>query len=132
MAEIAREEGFALNRRKSTFLGSGGRQAVCGVVVNIRPNVVRDEYDRLKAMLHNAARLGPQSQNRSGVLDLEAHLRGRIAWIAQLNPGRGERLRRLFAKVDWDRRRRGLRRTAGAELAVRGNGGHFPRGRGRS
>jgi RNA-directed DNA polymerase len=102
VAEIAREEGFSLNRRKSTLLAAGGRQSVCGVVVNVRPNVVRAEYDRLKAILHNAARDGPQSQNRSGVPDLEAHLRGRIAWVACLNPGRGEGLRRRFSEIDWD------------------------------
>ncbi|MDQ6803681.1 MAG: reverse transcriptase family protein [Actinomycetota bacterium] len=101
VAEIVREEGFSLNRRKSALLSAGGRQSVCGIVVNVRPNVVRAEYDRLKAILHNAARRGPQGQNRSDLSDLEAHLRGRIAWVAQLNPDRGEKLRRRFAEIDW-------------------------------
>jgi RNA-directed DNA polymerase len=102
VAEIAREEGFSLNRGKSALRIAGGRQSVCGIVVNVRPNVTRAEYDRLKAILHNVARHGPASQNRAGVADLEAHLRGRIAWVASLNPGRGESLRRRFAQIDWD------------------------------
>jgi hypothetical protein len=36
--------------------------------------------------------------------DFEAHLRGRIAWVASLNPGRGEKLRRRFAQIAWDER----------------------------
>ena len=100
-AKIAREEGFVINREKSALRTAGSRQSVCGVVVNVRPNVIRAEYDRLKATLHNAARHGPQSQNRSGVADFESHLRGRIAWVASLNPQRGEQLRRRFAEIDW-------------------------------
>jgi RNA-directed DNA polymerase len=69
--------------------------------VNARPNVVRSEYDQLKAILNNCARHGPASQNRAGVADFEAHLRGRISWVASLNPDRGDKLRRRFAAIDW-------------------------------
>ena len=34
----------------------GVRQRIAGVVVNDRPNVARDEYDRLKATLHNCVK----------------------------------------------------------------------------
>lgn len=101
VAKIAREEGFAINPRKSALRGAAGRQQVCGIVVNIAPNVTRTEYDTLKATLHHAAREGPERQNRAGVADLEAHLRGRIAWVASLNPHRGDLLRRRFAEIDW-------------------------------
>jgi hypothetical protein len=33
---------------------------------------------------------------------MEAHLRGRVAWVISLNPHRGEKLRRLLAAIDWD------------------------------
>ena len=101
VAEIAREEGFTLNAGKSALRGAGGRQSVCGVVVNVRPNVVRAEYDTLKAILHNAARHGAESQNRAGVEDFRAHLRGRISWVASVNPARAEKLSRRFAEIRW-------------------------------
>lgn len=101
VAEIARDEGFAVNGDKSALHVAGGRQSVCGVVVNVRPNLLRAEYDQLKAILHNAARHGPESQNRTGIADFEAHLRGRISWVASLNPSRGEKLRRRFAEINW-------------------------------
>jgi hypothetical protein len=101
VAEIAREQGFAVNPDKSALSTAVGRQSVCGVVVNVHPNIARAEYDRLKAILHNVARHGPESQNRSGAADFEAHLRGRIAWVASLNPERGEGLLQRFAEIDW-------------------------------
>jgi len=101
VAQIAREEGFRVNPDKTALHPAAGRQRVCGVVVNAHPNVARDEYDRLRAILHNAQRHGPDSQNREDVADFAAHLRGRIAWVAQVNPARGEKLRRRFDRIDW-------------------------------
>jgi ribosome-interacting GTPase 1 len=102
IATIAREEGFAVNTRKSAVTTRAGRQRVCGIVVNERPNVTRREYDQLKAILHNAARRGPSAENRAGVSDFRAHLLGRIAWIESLHPGRGAKLRSEFARIVWD------------------------------
>jgi hypothetical protein len=101
VAGIARDEGFRVNERKSQLMTSAGRQRVCGVVVNERPNVGRREYDRLKATLYNAARYGPESQNRLGHPDFRAHLLGRIAWVESLHAERGARLRRRFEAIDW-------------------------------
>jgi hypothetical protein len=98
VAEIVRDEGFALNTDKTTLRTAAARQQVCGLVVNVAPAVPRGEYDRLKAILHNAARHGAASQ---GLLGREAHLRGRIAWVASLNPARGAKLLRRFEEIDW-------------------------------
>lgn len=101
VAAIAADEGFALHPRKTRSLGRARRQSVCGVVVNERPNLARDEFDRLKAILHRCAVHGPAAENRAGHADWRAHLQGRIAWAAQLNPARAEKLRALFARIDW-------------------------------
>jgi RNA-directed DNA polymerase len=100
VAEAAREEGFALNRRKTWVMGNGARQQVTGIVVNRGVNVGRDEADRLKAILHNCVRHGPASQVR-GISHLREHLQGRISWVEYLNPSRGSRLRRAFEQIQW-------------------------------
>ena len=102
IAGIAREEGFAVNQRKSTLATRAGRQRVCGVVVNDRLNVPRTDYEELKAILHNAARWGPVGANRAAVSDFRAHLVGRIAWVESLNPARGAKLRDRFARIAWE------------------------------
>ncbi len=101
VAAIVRDEGFRLNAAKSMVRAACARQSVCGIVVNQRVNIARGDYDELKAILHNAARDGAAAQNRSGVADFEAHLRGRIAWVSALHPARGEALRRRFDTINW-------------------------------
>lgn len=101
VAAIVGAEGFTLNPAKSTTQSAAGRQQVCGVVVNVRTNLRRTDYDTLRATLHNAARHGPQGQNRDLVPDFRAHLLGRISWAEALHPARGRKLRELFAQIDW-------------------------------
>lgn len=100
---VANEEGFTLHRRKTRMMPASQRQQVTGLVVNHHVSTPRPEYERLKAILHNAARDGGQSQNREGHSDFAAHLRGRIEFIAHHSPNRGERLRRVFRTIDWSR-----------------------------
>jgi hypothetical protein len=99
--DIARDEGYAVNTGKTRIMRRAGRQRVTGLVVNDHLNVPRADYDVLKATLHNCLRNGPQAENRSGLADFRAHLEGRIAWVENVNPARGERLRRMFDGIKW-------------------------------
>jgi len=98
---VVRDEGFRLNPRKTGVMPRAGRQRLGGLVVNDRPRVARDEVDRLRAILHNCRRWGPASQNRDDHPAYAAHLRGRIAWVAQHDPDRGRRLLAAYDAVDW-------------------------------
>jgi hypothetical protein len=98
---IVLEEGFEVHTRKSHFMRQGVRQQVAGIVLNARPNVRRDEYERLKAILTNCLRHGPSGQNREGRPDFRAYLAGKIAYLAMIHPERGRRLRALFERVPW-------------------------------
>ncbi len=103
VARIALEEGFELHTRKSRFMRQGVRQQLAGVVVNAHPNVGRDVFDRLKAILTNCVRHGSASQNRDGHADFRGYLAGKIAYVSMLNPSRGKRLRALFERIGWER-----------------------------
>ena len=98
---IVIDEGFEIRRRKTRVLSKGTRQEVAGVVLNQHPNLRRDEYDRLRAILHNCQRHGPESQNRERHERFKEHLRGRIAHHRRINPNRGEKLTRLFDQIRW-------------------------------
>jgi len=103
VAAIAADEGFVINPRKTRSLGVAQRQSVCGIVVNQHPNLPRDEFDRLKATLHRCVVNGPASQNRDQHADWRGHLQGRVAWAAQLNAAKAEKLKLLLDHVDWSR-----------------------------
>lgn len=98
---IAAAEGFAVNTRKTRLMLQSQRQQLTGVVVNAGANIRRDDYDQLKAALHNCVRHGAAGQNRDNVRNFRAHLAGRIAHVSQLNPARGARLAASFAAIAW-------------------------------
>jgi len=102
-AGIAADEGFVLHPRKTRCMPQHRQQRITGVVVNHTMNTPRQDFDRLKACLHQCVLHGPASQNLDGVEDFRAHLLGRIAWTQQLNPTRAVRLRRLFDRITWPR-----------------------------
>ena len=103
VAEIARDEGFRVHDGKTRVRTAAQRQVVTGLVVNSEagPRVARVEYDRLRAVLHDAARSGPAAANREGHDDFRAHLLGRISWVAATSPARAAKLREAYAAVDW-------------------------------
>jgi RNA-directed DNA polymerase len=98
---IAQEEGFQVQHRKTRFMRRSQRQEVTGVVVNDHPAIRRIEFDRLRAILHNCARLGPEGQNRDDRRDFRAHLEGAVAWVCQVQPARGAKLDALFRRIEW-------------------------------
>jgi hypothetical protein len=100
VAEIARAEGFPLNPGKTRVMHTRGRQVVTGVVVNERLNPVRAEVERLEATLFNCVRHGPATQAR-GVERFREVLRGKIAWVAQVNAARGAKLLALYDRITW-------------------------------
>jgi hypothetical protein len=101
VAAILHEEGFAVHHRKTRIMRQGVRQHLAGLVANQHVNVMRPDFDRLKAILTNCARLGPSRQNRDGHPRFRAHLEGRVAFVEMINPAKGQRLREILDKVNW-------------------------------
>jgi retron-type reverse transcriptase len=90
---IVAEEGFRLNPAKTRQMPAHHRQCVTGLVVNAGVNTPRAAFDQLKATLHRLARAGDPRRTDPGFL---ARLSGQIAWVEQVNPARGTRLRTRF------------------------------------
>lgn len=99
---VIRQERFHVHPTKRQVLRRGQRQSVAGVVVNEKPNVRRKDFDCLKAILYNAVKHGPASQNREAHPDFAAHLRGRVAHVAMLNRERGDKLMRLYEQIKFE------------------------------
>jgi retron-type reverse transcriptase len=101
VAKITTAEGFALNHAKTRTMPASARQLVTGILVNRHCNTGRADFDRLKATPHNCARVTPAAQNLDQTADFRAHLAGRIAWQAHINPARGAKLYALFDAITW-------------------------------
>jgi RNA-directed DNA polymerase len=101
VAAILEEEGFTIQHRKTRIMRQGVRQYLAGLVANQGVNVIRADFDRLKATLTNCVRLGPASQNREGHPLFRAHLEGCVGFVETINPTKGSRLRRILEQIDW-------------------------------
>ena len=100
-AVILSEEGLTVNHRKTRIMHQGVRQHLAGLVTNDKLNVIRADYDCLKAILTNCIRTSPANQNREAHPDFHAHLQGRVAFVETINPAKGNRLRQLFNQIEW-------------------------------
>ena len=78
-------------------------QSVSSIVVNQHPNLQRLEFYRLKAILHQCVVQGLAAQNREAKPHWREYLHGRVAWAAQLNPAKAQRLKRLLDQIGWSR-----------------------------
>ena len=96
---VVTEEGFAINPKKGRIQRSGRRQLVTGIVVNQKPSVPREEVRLLRSILHHARTTGLEAQNREALPHWEAHLRGRIAYVHMVDPGRAAKLQAAFDAV---------------------------------
>jgi hypothetical protein len=101
-AAILLEEGFAVHHRKTRVMRRDIRQYLAGLITNVRINVVREDFDRLKAILTNCVRHGAESQNRERRASFRLHLAGRVGFVEMRNPAKGERLRKIFERIQWE------------------------------
>jgi retron-type reverse transcriptase len=93
---IVGAEGLTEHPRKTRVMRRGGRQEVTGLTVNDRPTIGRREVRTLRAILHNAARFGLESQNRAGLPDFAAYLKGRVEYLCMVDPARATEFRAAF------------------------------------
>ena len=98
---VVTEEGFTLNAAKTRVKSQSDRQTVTGLVVNVKPNVRRRDFDLLKATLTNCVRHGPASQNRDKLPHFRAHLQGRVGFVASIHAVHGAKLRAIFERIVW-------------------------------
>ena len=101
VAAVLCEEGFAANHRKTRIMRQAVRQHLAGLTTNQRVNVKRADYDRLKAVLTNCLRYGPESQNREDHPRFREHLLGRVSFVEMINRDKAKRLREIFDRIEW-------------------------------
>jgi retron-type reverse transcriptase len=87
---VIAEEGFSVNADKTLLMRRGRAQRVTGVTVNRTLGLSRRERRALRAALHREAQ-----QRAAGNADANwlARLRGKLAYLAMLNPLQAQRLR---------------------------------------
>jgi retron-type reverse transcriptase len=96
---VIQSEGFVEHAAKTHVMRQAARQEVTGVVVNTRPTLSREARRTLRAILHNAAKHGLDSQNREHRSDFAAYLRGKVAYLCMVDPAKAPAYRAALERA---------------------------------
>ena len=102
--KIVQSEGFSLSLKKTKVMRRNTSQRVTGLVINDKPNIPREYYRRIRAIIHNCIKDGVHKQNLEG--DDEAvfkqRLYGYAYYIHSVNQKLGNNLLQLLEHVNWN------------------------------
>lgn len=96
LVTICNQSGYRVNKRKTRITNTFYRKQLLGIVFNVHPNVAKDEYLKLRALIHNCLVQGFNTQYRKAQKENEEELiswlKGKVNYVQQINPDRGARL----------------------------------------
>lgn len=99
---IIRQGGFKINKTKKKIQPHSKTQFVTGIIVNTRnhPRVSKTEIDKIRREIVSIKKLGLDYLGRKNIVCKEIEiLKGRISFIKQIEPLKGEKLRNDFLSV---------------------------------
>lgn len=100
VSKIIRESGYRIHKKKTKISYGYHRKTLLGIVFNQKPNIAKETYATLRAIVHNCATRGFETQyEKAGQPTPEAlviWLRGKIGWVKQINSVKGEKLLKEF------------------------------------
>lgn len=100
---IVEKHGFRVNRKKTKVMSDRKRQWICGVVTNVKTNLLRAQRLQLRAIVHNISKNGIEAEASKNELSSDKFinmLQGKLNWFRQLNPQVGGRLYRKFKDLN--------------------------------
>jgi RNA-directed DNA polymerase len=90
--KIVEAEGFTPHPKKQHVMRAHQRQEVTGLVVNRTLHVQRDDVRRLRAVIHQIEKRGPQGLHWNGNTNVIEAVKSYAAFVAQIDPARGRPL----------------------------------------
>lgn len=97
--QIIQEEGYVVNEDKTRIMRQGHRQSLTGLVLNVKPNLPRQQARLLRAMAHRMATQGAGAveiaRSANPESDPENVLRGHLSFYKMVSPPKGTQLMAL-------------------------------------
>lgn len=97
---VIHKSGYRVNRKKLQIQKPYRRQRILGVTLNQKINIPREDYRKLRSLIHNCYQHGFASQadraKKDGVDKLLSHISGKLSYFDMLAPERTKKLRLLY------------------------------------
>ncbi len=102
--KIIQSEGFSLSTKKTKVMRRNTSQRVTGLVTNNKPNIPREYYRKVRAIIHNCIVNGVHKQNpeNSDEAIFKQRLYGYAYYIFSVNQKLGNNLFHLLEQVNWN------------------------------
>lgn len=98
-----KEANYRINYDKLKVYRRSKQQRVLGMVVNEHPNIAKATYRKYRGILHNCGTQGfAVNATRYGMYDVDEfilHLQGKVNYFCQVNPNKGQKLKRLLMEA---------------------------------
>jgi len=97
---VIQASGYRVNRKKLHVQRPHTQQRLLGVTLNQKVGIPRDQYERMRALLHNCVTHGFEAQvaraKKDNVHHLHHWIRGNLAYFTMVAPARAERLKQVY------------------------------------
>lgn len=113
------EEGFSINWDKVRLHDRGSSQRVTGLVVNDKVTLGRKKKKKLRAIVHNIVKNGPEAENRENNPFFKEQIFGKLAFVKMVEPDFANPLLNSLKCVDWEDYNKDLVGLRKGEVSVR-------------
>lgn len=97
---IIKESGYSVNNKKLRVARSGRQQRLLGMTINEKPNIMRTQYRRMRARIHQCKYKGFEVVAKEMGIEtgekLKSEIEGKIAYYHMINPDKAAKLREQF------------------------------------
>lgn len=97
---VVQNSGYRINRKKLHVQRPHAQQRLLGITLNQKLGIPRDQYNRMRCLLHNCVKEGFEAQveraKKDNVHHLHNWLRGNLAYYSMVAPARAARLKAIY------------------------------------
>ena len=103
IAKIIKNAGYTVNRKKLRVVRSGRQQRLLGMTVNEKPNIMRLQYRKMRARIHNCKLKGFAAvATDMGIANpekLKSQIEGQLSYWNMINPVKAAKLKLQFEEA---------------------------------
>ena len=100
IGKIIKDSGYTINRKKLRIVRSGRQQRLLGMTVNEKPNIMRLQYRKMRARIHNCKTKGlavvASEMGINNPLKLKSQIEGQLSYWNMINPIKAAKLKLQF------------------------------------
>lgn len=100
LSDIIYRAGYRVNKSKTRSVQGYQRRILLGMVFNQKPNIPKEIYYRFRAIVHNCATRGFETQfekaKQPSAAAMVDWLKGKVNWFTQINENKGTKLQQVL------------------------------------